>query len=140
MSKKSFLKFLLAGVLALGFAVLPTRAQVVASGMTGTVVDSSGKPVSGATVIAVHTPTNTTFTGTTSGSGRFEFGGMPVGGPYTVSATASGVTIQPLEGKSLVPILAGKQRAGYQSLFWEHEGNRALRQGKWKLVARSNRE
>jgi arylsulfatase len=41
----------------------------------------------------------------------------------------------PLEGKSLVPILQGKTRAGHEALFWEHEGNRAVRQGKWKLVA-----
>ena len=61
-------------------------------------------------------------------------------GKATYPATYRGNAIKPLEGKSLVPILAGKQRAGYQSLFWEHEGNRALRQGKWKLVARNNKE
>ncbi|MFN4258282.1 MAG: arylsulfatase [Gemmataceae bacterium] len=44
--------------------------------------------------------------------------------------------ITPLEGKSLLPILQGKQRAGHEAIFWEHEGNRAVRQGKWKLVAR----
>ena len=97
MLKKSILKFLFAGALALGLAVLPSRAQVVASGMTGTVIDASGKPVSGVAITAVHTPTNTTFTGTTGTNGRFTFGGMPVGGPYSVSATVSGFTIEPLE-------------------------------------------
>jgi hypothetical protein len=98
MLKKSILKLLFAGALALGLAVLPTHAQVVASGMTGTVVDASGKPVSGAAVTAVHTPTNTTFAGVTGPNGRFAFAGMPVGGPYTVSAKVSGFTVQPLEG------------------------------------------
>jgi arylsulfatase len=42
----------------------------------------------------------------------------------------------PLEGKSLLPVLQGKTRSGHEALFWEHEGNRAVRQGKWKLVSR----
>ena len=66
--------------------------------MTGTVIDADGKPVAGAAITAVHTPTNTTFTGTTGNNGRFTFGGMPVGGPYTVSATVSNATVEPLEG------------------------------------------
>ncbi|MEW5976210.1 MAG: arylsulfatase [Acidobacteriota bacterium] len=40
----------------------------------------------------------------------------------------------PLEGKSLVPVLKG-QPIGDRTLAWEHEGNRAIRQGDWKLVA-----
>lgn len=46
-----------------------------------------------------------------------------------------GRDIIPLEGKSLLPIFQGKKRAGHEELFWEHEGNRAVLQGKWKLVA-----
>lgn len=44
--------------------------------------------------------------------------------------------ITPLEGKSLLPILQGKTRQGHDAICWEHEGHRAIRQGKWKLVAR----
>jgi arylsulfatase A-like enzyme len=47
-----------------------------------------------------------------------------------------GGDITPLEGKSLLPILRGETRPGHEALFWEHEGNRAVRQGKWKLVSR----
>jgi arylsulfatase A-like enzyme len=47
-----------------------------------------------------------------------------------------GHSILPLEGKSLLPILEGRQREGHSALFWEHEGNSAVRAGKWKLVAR----
>ena len=48
-----------------------------------------------------------------------------------------GKKIQPMEGRSLVPAFAGKpiQR---EALFWEHEGNRALRIGDWKLVAKGS--
>ncbi|MEO7652489.1 MAG: arylsulfatase, partial [Bryobacteraceae bacterium] len=44
--------------------------------------------------------------------------------------------ITPLEGKSLLPVLEGRKRVGHDALYWEHEGNRAVRQGKWKLVSR----
>ena len=40
-----------------------------------------------------------------------------------------------LEGKSLLPIFQGKTREGHNAIFWEHEGNRAVRLDKWKLVA-----
>jgi arylsulfatase len=44
--------------------------------------------------------------------------------------------ILPVEGKSLLPILRTGTRPGHEAIFWEHEGNRAVRQGKWKLVSR----
>lgn len=42
---------------------------------------------------------------------------------------------KPLEGVSLVPVFENK-RIKREFLFWEHEGNRAIREGKWKLVSR----
>src|SRR5262245_5004768 len=43
--------------------------------------------------------------------------------------------ITPLEGKSLVPAFADKP-IDRPAIFWEHEGNRAVRAGDWKLVAK----
>ena len=45
-----------------------------------------------------------------------------------------GNAIQPMEGKSLLPAFTNHaiQR---DFIFWEHEGNRAIRVGKWKLVS-----
>jgi arylsulfatase len=43
--------------------------------------------------------------------------------------------LTPLAGTSLLNALIGKPNAGNQTLFWEHEGSRAIRKGKWKLVA-----
>lgn len=40
----------------------------------------------------------------------------------------------PLEGLSLVPAFRGETRRGHDTLYWEWAGNRAVRQGKWKLV------
>ena len=42
----------------------------------------------------------------------------------------------PLEGKSLRPAFDNKPLD--RDLFWEHEGNRAVRAGDWKLVAKHN--
>ncbi len=50
-------------------------------------------------------------------------------------ASFGGYRLKPLEGTSLLPILRGETLTRGM-LFWEHEGNRAVRDGKWKLVAR----
>jgi len=47
--------------------------------------------------------------------------------------------ITPLEGRSLLPIFQAGSREGHDALFWEHEGNRAVLAGNWKLVADHNR-
>jgi arylsulfatase A-like enzyme len=41
----------------------------------------------------------------------------------------------PLEGRSLVPAFAGRP-IEREALYWEHEGNRAVRVGDWKAVAK----
>ena len=43
--------------------------------------------------------------------------------------------ISAMEGKSLVPVFEGKELQR-EYLLWEHEGNRALRIGDWKIVAK----
>ncbi len=44
-------------------------------------------------------------------------------------------TIDPLQGKSLLPILRGRQREGHASLYQHFGTDRALREGDWKVVA-----
>jgi arylsulfatase A-like enzyme len=50
-------------------------------------------------------------------------------------ATYKGNTITPTEGLSLLPVIQYKKWEGHNALFFEHEGNRAVRQGAWKLVS-----
>jgi arylsulfatase A-like enzyme len=45
-----------------------------------------------------------------------------------------GHAIQPEEGVSLVPAIAGKPLARRDPIYFAHEGNRGVRDGKWKLV------
>ena len=49
--------------------------------------------------------------------------------------TFNGNTLKPLEGRSLLPIFQGGTRPD-TVYVWEHEGNRAIRAGDWKLVSR----
>ncbi len=51
-------------------------------------------------------------------------------------AAYQGRPMLPLEGESLLPVFQGKPRPDRSPIFWEHEGNRAVRSGKWKLVSR----
>jgi arylsulfatase len=43
-----------------------------------------------------------------------------------------------VDGKNLLPMLLGKTKATHDTLFWEHEGGRAVRVGDWKIAARKN--
>lgn len=45
--------------------------------------------------------------------------------------------VTPLQGVSLRPTFAGKDLKGDRTLYWEHQGNRAVRDGDWKLVAKT---
>jgi arylsulfatase len=50
----------------------------------------------------------------------------------------NGQSIRPLEGVSLVPAFEGEPLER-EALYWEHEGNRAVRAGRWKLVAKGQK-
>ncbi len=51
-----------------------------------------------------------------------------------------GNPITPLEGESIMPALAGKHWERQKPVAVEHEGNRGIRVGDWKLVAEWNSE
>ena len=78
----------------LALVVMPLTgayAQGVTTGaLTGVVTDTQMKPVVGASVLAIHEPSGTTYEGTTRADGRFQIPGMRVGGPYTVTVNFVG--------------------------------------------------
>jgi arylsulfatase len=51
-----------------------------------------------------------------------------------------GRELTPLEGLSLLPEFLGDEGQEHQALYWEHMGNKAMRQGIWKLVSADNGE
>ena len=49
-------------------------------------------------------------------------------------------TLPRLDGESFLRVLTNNNAARQHPLFWEHQGNRAVRQGRWKLVNRHGDE
>jgi arylsulfatase A-like enzyme len=43
-----------------------------------------------------------------------------------------------LEGRSILSMIKGQSTSADRTICWEHEGNRAIRQGNWKLVQLAN--
>jgi len=69
----------------------PAVAQTITTGtISGSVADPQGGVLPGATVVAVHTPTGTTYEAVTQADGRFTLLNVRVGGPYTVTAALQG--------------------------------------------------
>ena len=86
-------KNIMRSMLALMFAFIVSvsvSAQVTTSEIVGTVVDTNGAAINGATVTVVHEPTGSKSTGVTNDDGRFNLSGLRVGGPYTVTVSAPG--------------------------------------------------
>jgi arylsulfatase A-like enzyme len=57
----------------------------------------------------------------------------------TYPTNFNGQTIPPMEGKSLVPAFTDQPIPRTDALYWEHEGNAAVRVGDWKLVRKGRR-
>ncbi len=53
----------------------------------------------------------------------------------TKPESVQGMVVPPSPGRSIVPAFRKDLRQLHDSLWWYHEGNRALRVGEWKLVA-----
>ncbi len=51
------------------------------------------------------------------------------------SKNVAGLAVPPFPGLSLVPDFARDGMVKHDSLWWNHDGNRAIRVGDWKLVA-----
>ena len=50
----------------------------------------------------------------------------------------NGQDVVPMQGVSLKPVFEGTRIIRAKPLYWEHQGNRAIRMGKWKLVAKGS--
>lgn len=77
-------------LLLLCVGILSGYSQVTSSSMTGVVKSTKGEPLVGATVVARHEPTGSTFTTLTRTGGIFDITNIPPGGPYTITITYVG--------------------------------------------------
>jgi len=57
-------------------------------------------------------------------------------GQATYPEKIGDTAIVPMQGTSLVRAFDGRKIGRNKPIYWEHEGNRAMRDGKWKLVAK----
>ena len=64
-------------------------AQVTTSSISGQISDNEGV-VAGAAVVAVHTPSGTTYYSTTNGNGTYRINAVVSGGPYSVKVEMLG--------------------------------------------------
>jgi hypothetical protein len=89
------------------------QAQITTSSMSGRVTDADGAVI-GATVIATHQSSGTTYGTVTNMEGRFNLNGMRVGGPYSVeisyigygTSTTSNITLSLGENYVLNTVLS----------------------------------
>ena len=80
---------LFATVTVAGPAALDAQGVTTAA-IAGVVTDSSGAPLEGARVVALHGPSGTAYAAVTRADGRFTIPGMRVGGPYRVRVALVG--------------------------------------------------
>ncbi|MDP2321335.1 MAG: carboxypeptidase regulatory-like domain-containing protein [Acidobacteriota bacterium] len=79
--------FSLVAILAVASTV---NAQVTTGSLRGKVQNEQQQPVAGASVIAIHLPSGSSYEATTRNDGGFTIVGMRVGGPYSVTVAYSG--------------------------------------------------
>jgi hypothetical protein len=86
---KHRLHFVLA-VVGILFSSMVFGQGVTTGSMNGLVKGSDGETLPGANVVAVHTPTGSTYGTVTREDGRFNLPNIRVGGPYTVTVSFIG--------------------------------------------------
>ncbi|MBR5661439.1 MAG: TonB-dependent receptor [Bacteroidales bacterium] len=72
------------------FVGIAAFAQVTTSSLAGTIKDDTGEPLTGAAVVAVHTPSGTQYAAVANIDGNYTINGMRVGGPYKVTISFLG--------------------------------------------------
>ncbi|MBA0455276.1 carboxypeptidase regulatory-like domain-containing protein [Stenotrophomonas maltophilia] len=106
-------------------------AHVLASDITGVVVDGQGKPIAGAVVRAYHHDTNRLIERRTNNKGRYHFNNLRPDGEYTVSHAATSYTGRVLLGQTHRQNFVGEPlRADSPSVLysWIWRGPRSERQ------------
>ncbi|WP_210514623.1 TonB-dependent receptor [Hymenobacter terricola] len=82
-------------LLLLGFLLFTSHNYLLAQGVTtsaikGLVLDGKGQPLPGATVVATHLPSGTTYGNATRDNGQFDLLNMRIGGPYEIKVSFVG--------------------------------------------------
>lgn len=95
------LKKILPLLLMLFTLPLMVISQVTTSSLGGSVRNSKGDPLQGATITVTHVPTGTVYNSTTNAQGNYTIQNMAPGGPYSVTTTFVGYENQSEENIQL---------------------------------------
>ncbi len=71
---------------------------VTSASIGGQVTDNVGEPLLGANIVALHTPSGTTYGAITDFDGYYRLSGLRVGGPYTITISYVGFNADKREG------------------------------------------
>ncbi|MEM9078088.1 MAG: carboxypeptidase regulatory-like domain-containing protein [Bacteroidota bacterium] len=82
-------KFYLA-IVAVLFSATAFAQGVTTSSLGGKVTDNVGEPLPGASIVAIHVPSGTTYGAATDFDGFYRISGMRTGGPYKVTISYIG--------------------------------------------------
>ena len=77
-------------IVALLATTMAFSQGVTTSSIGGKVTDNNAEPLIGATVVAVHVPSNTTYGAVSDINGFYRISGMRTGGPYKVTISYTG--------------------------------------------------
>ena len=77
------------------------NAQVTTSSISGTVKQSNGETLAGATITAIHQPSGSKYVTVSKKGGSFSLPGLRPGGPYLISCEFVGFKKQDVEGVNL---------------------------------------
>ncbi len=95
------MRFIYTATFFMSLVMLPLLSYgqgVTTSTITGTVVDTNGDFLPGATILAIHEPSGSEYGVATNVKGNFTIRNMRVGGPYTVRITFVGFEPRVEEG------------------------------------------
>jgi hypothetical protein len=81
-------------VLLLGTTTVSFAQGVTTAAIFGTVISGTGEPLPGATIMATHGPSGTSYGTTSRTDGGYNLPGLRVGGPYTIAVTFVGYARQ----------------------------------------------
>ena len=92
------MKKLTLAIVALLATTLAFSQGVTTASLGGKITDENGEPLGGASVVAVHVPSNTTYGAASDFDGFYRIAGMRTGGPYQITISYVGFTDDVREG------------------------------------------
>ena len=95
-------KRLFSMLMLLFISVVMFGQATTTSGINGKILDPSGKPLAGATIVAIHVPSGSQYGALTNGDGLFSIQGMRPGGPYSIEVSFIGYSKKSLTDISLL--------------------------------------